>query len=87
MSITMNYMPGKRLDEAWDTLAYDQKLSIADELHSYVVQLRCLKGEYIGAIDQGKATIEQLSSIEGAFQRVHIRGYCVISTRYTATLC
>ncbi|KKK20035.1 hypothetical protein P175DRAFT_0144665 [Aspergillus ochraceoroseus IBT 24754] len=55
MSITMDYMPGKRLDEAWDTLDSDQKLSIADELHSYVAQLRRLKGEYIGAIDRGKS--------------------------------
>lgn len=31
MSITMDYMPGKRLDEAWDTLNSDQKLSIKED--------------------------------------------------------
>ncbi|KAJ5290529.1 uncharacterized protein N7443_010782 [Penicillium atrosanguineum] len=52
----MHYMPGKRLDE---------KLSIASELHSYINQLRDLKGDYIGAIDRGKAVIGQIASIEG----------------------
>ncbi|KAJ5577142.1 hypothetical protein N7535_004068 [Penicillium sp. DV-2018c] len=54
-----------RLDEAWDTLDSNQKLSIADELHSYMNQLRGLKGDYIGAIDRGKAIIGRLASIEG----------------------
>ncbi|KAJ5176560.1 uncharacterized protein N7482_002437 [Penicillium canariense] len=65
VAIVMVYMPGKRLDEAWDTLDSTQKLSIADELHSYMNQLRDLKGDYIGAIDRGKAIIGQIASIEG----------------------
>jgi aminoglycoside phosphotransferase (APT) family kinase protein len=65
VAIVMDYMPGKRLDEAWDTLDLDQKLSIASELHSYINQLRDLKGSYIGAIDRGKAVIGQIASIEG----------------------
>lgn len=65
VAIVMDYMPGKRLDEAWDTLDSNQKLSIADELHSYISQLRELKGDYIGAIDRGKAMIGQIASIEG----------------------
>ncbi|GIJ82953.1 hypothetical protein Asppvi_001470 [Aspergillus pseudoviridinutans] len=64
-SIVMDYMPGKRLDEAWPSLDSNQKLSIADELHSYINQLRNLKGDYIGAVDRGKAIIGQFSSIEG----------------------
>ncbi|KAJ5639463.1 uncharacterized protein N7484_007325 [Penicillium longicatenatum] len=32
VGIVMYYMPGKRLDEAWDTLDSDQKHSIASEL-------------------------------------------------------
>lgn len=43
----------------------DQKLSIASELHSYINQLRDLKGDYIGAIDRGKAKIGQIASIGG----------------------
>ncbi|KAJ6048260.1 uncharacterized protein N7446_010943 [Penicillium canescens] len=61
----MDYMPGKRLDEAWDTLDSDQKLSIASELHDYINQLRDLNGGYIGAIDRSKAVIGQFASIEG----------------------
>lgn len=42
-----------------------QKISIADELHSYISQLRNLKGDYIGAVERGKAVIGQIESIEG----------------------
>lgn len=65
VAIVMDYMPGKSLEEVWDTLDSNQKLSIADELHSYINQLRTLKGDYIGAIDRGKAIIGQIASIEG----------------------
>ena len=61
----MDFMPGKQLDEAWSTLETHQKLCIADELHLYVSQLRELKGDYIGAVDRGKAIIRRRASIEG----------------------
>lgn len=64
-AIVMDYVPGKPLEEAWDTMDSNQKLSIAEELHSYISQLRALKGEYIGAVDRGKAVIGQRASIEG----------------------
>lgn len=51
-AIVMDYMPGKPLDEIWDTLDPTQKLSIAKELHDYISQLRGLKGDYIGAVDR-----------------------------------
>jgi hypothetical protein len=65
VTIVIDYMRGKRLDEAWDTLDSDQKLSIASELHAYINQLRDLKGGYIGAIVRGKAVIRQIASIKG----------------------
>jgi aminoglycoside phosphotransferase (APT) family kinase protein len=65
VSFVMDYMPGRRLDEAWPTLDSTQKLSIADELHSYINQLRNLRGTYIGAINHGKAIIGQIDSLEG----------------------
>ncbi|KAJ5343191.1 hypothetical protein MYU51_002479 [Penicillium brevicompactum] len=65
VAIVMDYMPGQRLDDAWETLNPDQKLSIASELKGYMDQLRELKGDYIGAIDRGKAVIGQIASIEG----------------------
>jgi aminoglycoside phosphotransferase (APT) family kinase protein len=64
VAITMDYMPGKRLDEAWDSLDSNQRLSVANELHSYINQLRELKGEYIGAVDRGKAVIGRRISLE-----------------------
>ncbi|PLB48316.1 hypothetical protein P170DRAFT_437984 [Aspergillus steynii IBT 23096] len=60
----MDYIPGQRLDEVWDTLDPDQKLPIADELNSYLSQLRELKGDYIGAIDRGPAVIGRRIPIE-----------------------
>lgn len=64
-AIVMDYMPGKRLEEAWDTMDHEQKLCTARELHDYVSQLRALKGTYIGGADSGKAIIGQRAAIEG----------------------
>jgi aminoglycoside phosphotransferase (APT) family kinase protein len=64
-AITMDYIPGNRLDEAWDNMQPDQKLLVARELHQHVSQLRKLKGEYIGAVGRGKAVVGQYISLEG----------------------
>lgn len=64
-AFVMDYMPGRRLDEVWHTLDRDQKLSLANELHSYISQLRRLKGDHIGAVDRGKAIIGQRVLVEG----------------------
>jgi len=61
----MDYMPGKWLDETWKILDSNQKISIANELRSYINQLRGLKGDYIGAVDRGKAIIGRRISMEG----------------------
>lgn len=91
MAIVMDYIPGipgKRLDEAWDTLDSNQKLSIANELHSYLDQLRQLKGNCIGAIGRGPAIIGQIMSIEGGpfdtellFSIIYIGRYHQASTK------
>lgn len=60
----MDHMPGTRLDHVCDTLNSDQKLAIADEVHSYYEQLRALKGDYIGAVGNGKAIIGQRVKLE-----------------------
>ncbi|KAJ5796421.1 uncharacterized protein N7518_004961 [Penicillium psychrosexuale] len=65
VALVMDYIPGKRLDEAWKTLDSSQKLSIAKELRSYMNQLRELKGDYIGAVGRGKAISRNISCIEG----------------------
>ncbi|KAJ5221445.1 Aminoglycoside phosphotransferase [Penicillium citrinum] len=55
VAITMDYMHGKGLDE----------ISITNELHFYINQLRGLKGDYVGAVDRGKAIIGRRISMEG----------------------
>lgn len=64
-AIVMDYMPGERLDQAWETMNETQKLFVADQLHGYLGQLRELKGSYIGAVDHGKAIIGNHSVVEG----------------------
>ena len=63
-AIVMDYMPGKPLNQVWETLSHDQKCSIANQLHSYIAELRELKGSYIGAIDRGKAVIGRIAAVE-----------------------
>ncbi|KAL3473712.1 kinase-like domain-containing protein [Aspergillus californicus] len=63
VSFTMDYMPGTKLDDAWDSLDHDQKLSIAKQLHGYVAQLRKLKGTYIGGVN-GTAVIGKMFRLE-----------------------
>ncbi|KAG0645129.1 hypothetical protein D0Z07_9187 [Hyphodiscus hymeniophilus] len=54
-SITMEYVPGERLDMVWNTLPEEQKLSLADELKGILAELRALKGQYIGSLNRGHA--------------------------------
>ncbi|KAL6882484.1 kinase-like domain-containing protein [Trichoderma longibrachiatum] len=62
--IVMDFVPGKRLDKIWGDLTSEQKLSVAHELHGFVHQLRCLRGDYIGAVNGGKALFGRRSPIE-----------------------
>ncbi|KAJ0414802.1 hypothetical protein BJY00DRAFT_294481 [Aspergillus carlsbadensis] len=65
LAITMDLMPGKTLKDAWETLDQTQKTSVAKQLHSYVLQLRALKGTYIGGVERGPAIIGKRASAEG----------------------
>ncbi|OQD71391.1 hypothetical protein PENPOL_c001G05003 [Penicillium polonicum] len=65
VGIVMDYMPGKPLDEVWDTLSPSQKQSIAEQLRGYISQLRNLKGNYIGAIDRGTVSMGKWGPIYG----------------------
>ncbi|KAJ5476771.1 hypothetical protein N7475_002500 [Penicillium sp. IBT 31633x] len=65
VGIVMGYMPGKPLDEVWDTLSSSQKQSIAEQLRGYISQLRNLKGNYIGAIDRGTVSMGKWGPIYG----------------------
>lgn len=50
--------------DARNALDSNQKLYIANELHSCISQLRNLKGDYIGAVGHGKAIIGRRISLE-----------------------
>ncbi|KAL4954139.1 hypothetical protein BDW69DRAFT_183819 [Aspergillus filifer] len=43
--ITMDFMPGKRLQDAWETMNEAQKTSVAEQLRSYVEQIRAYSRE------------------------------------------
>lgn len=47
-SILMDYIEGQTLQDAWSSMIPPQKMSVAQELHGYVQQLRGLKHEYPG---------------------------------------
>ncbi|KAJ5851453.1 uncharacterized protein N7529_010838 [Penicillium soppii] len=61
----MDYMPGKPLEEVWDTLNPDQRQHIAEQLRGYDSQLRNLKGNYIGAVDCGTVSMDKWPFIQG----------------------
>ena len=65
VGIVMDYMPGKPLDEVWNTLSPSQKQSIAEQLRGYISQLRDLKGNYIGAIGRGTVSMGKWGPIYG----------------------
>lgn len=64
-SFVMDYVQGQPLDEAWSSLTEEQKTSIAQQLHGYMLQLRQLKGDYIGAVNRGKVVIGEYVFHEG----------------------
>lgn len=47
-SILMNYIEGRTLQNAWSSMIPSQKMSVAQELHGYIKQLRGLKHEHRG---------------------------------------
>lgn len=65
VGLVMDYMPGKCLDDIWNTLSADQKQSIAEQLRGYICQLRGLKGDYIGAVDRGPVFTGTYTTIQG----------------------
>lgn len=72
ISIEMDYMPGRPLDQVWEGMTENQRDSITQELHGYVAQLRSLKGSYIGAADHGQAVVGDIVSHEaGPFEDEH----------------
>jgi hypothetical protein len=65
LSISMEFIEGEKLDVVWNTLSKEQKLDIANQLRGILVELRSLKGQYIGSLNRGKAFDSRMLTIEG----------------------
>ncbi|KAK2792390.1 hypothetical protein FQN52_003325 [Onygenales sp. PD_12] len=61
--IIMDYIPGTRLDKAWQLFSHEQKVAVATQLGGYISQLRKLKGTYIGGVNRGKVTVGRYKRI------------------------
>ncbi|KAI0528038.1 kinase-like domain-containing protein [Xylaria bambusicola] len=55
--ITMEYVDGQTLKQAWSVLTPDQRSDILDQLRGYIAQLRALKGTKIGRLDGQGAVV------------------------------
>ncbi|PQE06044.1 kinase-like domain protein [Rutstroemia sp. NJR-2017a BBW] len=64
-SITMDFIEGDRLDKVWNSLPETTKLSLAAQINSMLVQLRSLRGRYIGAVNNDKAIDSRRYDLEG----------------------
>ncbi|KAJ5155868.1 kinase-like domain-containing protein [Penicillium capsulatum] len=53
----MDYIPGRTLEQAWPTMTDEQKTTVSEELHGYLMQIRNLKGMYIGGHNHGTASV------------------------------
>lgn len=49
--ITMTYIQGQTLKEAWPTLTPTQRTGILSQLKDYIAQMRALRGLYLGRLD------------------------------------
>ncbi|KAI1124012.1 kinase-like domain-containing protein [Nemania abortiva] len=58
--ITMEYIEGQTLRQAWLVLTPEQRLDILDQLRGYIAQLRALKGTQIGRLDGQGAVIPSI---------------------------
>ncbi|SPQ27121.1 81c509fc-c53d-4c7b-a85a-e31d40a780a4 [Thermothielavioides terrestris] len=64
-SITMDYVEGSTLQEAWNGLSEAEQTAICAELRDYLGQLREIKGSYIGAFGRGPAVDSRHFAFEG----------------------
>ncbi|KKF96823.1 Acyl-protein thioesterase 2 [Ceratocystis platani] len=64
MCIVMEYIDGEQLDKAWPRLSEEQKNKIIQQLREYFVELRQIKGSFIGGVD-GSACDDQYFSSTG----------------------
>ncbi|KAK0627107.1 kinase-like domain-containing protein [Immersiella caudata] len=63
--ITMEYVEGQTLQQAWPVLTDDQRSEILAELRGYIAQMRALSGEYIGRLDGQGAVVPTIMTRSG----------------------
>lgn len=54
-SITMEFVEGRTLEEAWKDFSDDEAAAVGDQPRDYLTQLRSLRGSTIGSFDGGPA--------------------------------
>ncbi|KPM41702.1 hypothetical protein AK830_g4845 [Neonectria ditissima] len=66
--ITMEYIEGQTLKEAWPSLTPDQRSDILAQLRGYIAQMRALGGIYLGRLDgQGVVVPSVMTRSGGPF--------------------
>lgn len=64
-SITMEFVEGSTIEEAWKDLSDTEIAAISEQLRDYLTQLRSLKGSFIGSFDGGPAVDARMFINEG----------------------
>ncbi|KAK7703393.1 hypothetical protein SLS64_009062 [Diaporthe eres] len=66
--ITMQYVEGQTLQQAWPVLTPDQQSDVLAQLSDYIAQLRALRGIHIGRLDgQGVVVPSRMTRSGGPF--------------------
>ncbi|KAI9903227.1 hypothetical protein N3K66_002579 [Trichothecium roseum] len=69
--LTMEFIEGETLKEAWPTLTPDQRSDIMTQLEGYISQMRALRGLYLGRLDgQGTVVPSIMTRSGGPFRTV-----------------
>ncbi|KAF4978002.1 hypothetical protein FZEAL_5547 [Fusarium zealandicum] len=64
--ITMEYVQGQTLKEAWPSLEYRQRSEILVQLKDYLAQIRSLKGLYLGRLDGQGVVVPSIMTRSGS---------------------
>ncbi|KAM3508867.1 hypothetical protein MY10362_000918 [Beauveria mimosiformis] len=66
--ITMSFIEGQTLQQAWPVLTQDERSTILRELREYITQLRAISGNHVGRLDgQGAVVASILTRSGGPF--------------------
>ncbi|QPG97664.1 hypothetical protein C2857_006686 [Epichloe festucae Fl1] len=63
--ITMKYIEGQTLQQAWPVLTPDQRSNILAQLSDYIAQMRALRGIYLGRVDGQGVVVPSIMTRSG----------------------